>query len=711
MTDECINVSEAAERAHLERVRTSIKLDLDKLGHSVDSQYSDVIELKHYLQENKTDMDHAEKASVRQSIEQMAMIGDHSAKRKRQLHKLYQNAYFGRIDFRPGAGQAVHPVYIGIHAFHDHDRNLHLVHDWRAPIASMFYDFELGEAFFDAPEGRVDGALILKRQYRIKQGTLEFMLETSLNIHDEILQQELSRASDDKMKNIVATIQRDQNAIIRNAHTHALVIQGAAGSGKTSIALHRIAFLLYKFKDNISAKDILIISPNNVFAHYISKVLPELGEEMIQATTMEALGDYLLDYKVPFQSFYEQVATLLEARDDGYSDRILFKAMPDFLDRLEDYARHVRNSNLRAADLEAGGHSLPAAWIAERFHRCGAMPYARQINQVTEAIVSRMQLEYGLEITGKARAGVRTQLKKMFTCMDLLKLYRTFYDWLDRPDMFQTGPDKRYEYADVFPLIYLKMLLEGAQPHDRIKHLVIDEMQDYTSVQYQVIARLFRCRKTILGDQNQAVNPFSASSAETIRERMPYAECIHMNKSYRSTLQITQLAQQINRNERLIPIARHGDEPDLIFCADTEEEFDIIRQRVQAFLDADHNSLGVICKTQKQARTLFDRLRDLDDRIHLLHAGSTTFNGGVSVATAHLTKGLEFDQVIVPFCNAANYRSLMDRHMLYVACTRAMHKLSLTHTGNCSPFLRAVGAGKPARHPPARPAAHKLCPA
>src|SRR5688500_7367869 len=186
----------------------------------------------------------------------------------------------------------------------------------------MFYDFELGPASYETPSGRITGVISLKRQYRIRDGRMEFMIENDVNIHDEVLQKELSKTADDRMKTIVATIQRDQNAVIRNESSPVLIIQGVAGSGKTSIALHRIAFLLYRFRESMTAKDILIISPNKVFADYISNVLPELGEEHIPEMEMDELAQDLLENKFHFQTFFQQVSFLLETHDNGYVERI-----------------------------------------------------------------------------------------------------------------------------------------------------------------------------------------------------------------------------------------------------------------------------------------------------------------------------------------------------------------------------------------------------
>lgn len=691
MTDLITNATEAEEREHLVRVRQSIQQELHSVSEKVQKQYDEMIQTKMYLQQSKADMDHVEKVSVRQSIDQMSRLGEHGVGRQTRIARLVESPYFGRIDFCPQTGKTPHEMYIGVHSFHDNERDVHLVHDWRAPISSMFYDFETGPAWFDSPDGRVEGEVSLKRQYRIEAGELVFMLETSLNIQDGVLQEELSRSSSEKMKNIVATIQRDQNAIIRNDHAEALILQGAAGSGKTSIALHRIAYLLYKFKDSLDASEILIISPNKVFAHYISQVLPELGEEMIKETTMEILADHLLAYRVKFETFAEQVAKLLEDKDQAFAERIRYKSSMDFLSQLDEYARYIKTHNLQvrevSVDLTLSTYTVPADYLEHRFSRNGNLSFTARMTDGVNAVVDYMMSRHQKELTGQHRSAVRAQIKSMFTCTNLKSFYKQFYTWAGVPEMFKMGKGSRYEYADVFPYIYLGMLLEGFKAHRQIKHLVIDEMQDYSPVHYQVIARLFPCTKTILGDYHQSVNPLSASPAETIRDLLPESECMYMHKSYRSTVEITLFAQRIQPNPDLEPIERHGEAPEILQGSSSEDEIRIITGLLQDFLKSDHRSLGLICKTQAQADALYEQIKSLGERVHLLDADSTTFSDGIILATAHLAKGLEFDRVVVPFVSAKNYRNTIDRHMLYVACTRAMHRLSLTHTGPRSAFL------------------------
>ncbi len=688
MTDSCFNRTEAEERRYLTSIQGRIAAEHEALGKRVHARRTEMVDLQVYLQENKADLDHVEKASARQSIELMASIVEHGVLQRMRLSKLLQSPYFGRIDVAAEHDE-VRPTYIGIHSFSEPDAEATLIHDWRAPVSSMFYEFELGDAHYDAPEGRTECSLVRKRQYRIEHRELKFMLETSLNIQDDILQEELSRASDEKMRNIVATIQRDQNAVIRNDRSHTLIIQGAAGSGKTSIALHRIAFLLYKYKDSIRSDQVLIVSPNKVFAHYISQVLPELGEEMIQETTMEALASDLLDDKVKFQTFAEQVAHLLDGGDEPYGERIRFKATVGFLNKLDEYGRLVRSSRIKATDVKVGLLTVEAAWIEAQFRRYAGRASAEQLSGAVNAVVDRMRIRHCKEVMGKDRTQLRAELKRMMTTTTFKAAYKEFFTWLGEPQMFKQLRGK-YEYADVFPLIYLKMLMEGTAPMNHIEHVVIDEMQDYTPVQYEVLANVYPCKKTILGDHNQSVSPLSASSAEAIHDVLPQSECIHMHRSYRSTLQIAELVQSIHHNPNLIPIERHGEKPTVVACRNGAGEVRHIRSEVEAFPASGYHSLGILCKTQNQADGLHKKLRDGCDDLHLLNARSTHFSRGVVIATAYLAKGLEFDQVIVPFCSDAEYNTVIDRHMLYVACTRAMHKLSLTHTEQPSRFLAAA---------------------
>jgi len=681
-----INSTEEEEREYLEVVKEKLELAIRRVDDTVKEFSADLRQNKEYIFEHQSGMDEADMVAAGQSINRMAFTGESAVARRRKLIKLRGSPYFGRIDFLTDDSRQTNPVYIGIHSFADETMRANLIYDWRAPISSMFYDFELGQAWYETPSGRISGEIVLKRQYRIREGTMEFMIENAVNIHDDILQKELSKSSDDKMKNIVATIQRDQNAVIRNETSPVMIIQGVAGSGKTSIALHRIAFLLYRFRETISAKDILIISPNKVFADYISNVLPELGEEQIPEMVMEELATDLLEGKMPFETFFQQVALLLEKNDPAYIERIQVKSSFEFLAKLNQYVIHLENNYFEPTEIKVGRVIVPFPFILERFKAYHRIPLLKRIPEVVRDIQHHVRTIVQRKLTGQEKGQIWQALPGMFKVNNVFDLYKDFYKWIGKEHLFRmTG--NVLEYSDVFPLIYCKMRLEGIQAYDHVRHLLVDEMQDYTPVQYAVLSRLFKCKKTILGDVTQTVNPYSASSADGIHRVFPQADTVRLLRSYRSTWEITAFAQRISPNKEIIAMERHGVPPEVKEFTNNEAEIAEIRRLIREFKISEHQSMGIICKTQSQAEFVFAELRATD--VHLLTADSTSFRNGIIVTTVHLAKGLEFDVVIVPFTSSRNYNTNVDRGLLYIACTRAMHELTLTYSIERTVFVTA----------------------
>jgi DNA helicase II / ATP-dependent DNA helicase PcrA len=682
-----INKSEAEERVYLEQVKAKLSDALGNIDKKVSGYKKDLQEQKTYLYENKAGMDHAEKVSIHQSVHAAALTGEAALDRKKRLQKLIQSPWFGRLDISENGIDNRVPVYIGVHAYFDEIQKTNLIHDWRAPISTLFYDFENGPAQYQTPGGMVEANILLKRQYRIRKGKMEYMLESSLNIHDEVLQKELSKSSDDKMNHIVATIQRSQNAIIRNESSRELIIQGVAGSGKTSIALHRIAFLLYRFRNEISSPDILILSPNKVFADYISNVLPELGEEKIPEMGMEELAAGLLEGKYRFQSFFQQVATLLEEKDEAFKERIRFKSSARFINKLNEYLSFVENNYFKGEDIIIKRYPVPASYISDKFSSYHRLPLFSRFNQIAEDIERDLFFYNQYEISGPERNDIRKRVAGMFRFTNLKALYKDFFDWLEAPEMLKMAPKSSYEYADVFPLIYLKIKVEGLKVYSKVKHLLVDEMQDYSPVQYAVLSRIFHCKKTILGDVSQSVNSFSSSAADDILKVFPGAQLMKLNKSYRSTYEIASFAKIIIPNDELEVMERHGKEPAFNSCKCESEEQNFIKSRISAFKDSGYHSLGIICKTQKQAAHLYNELEESFPESVLLTEESAAFSGGLIICSVHMSKGLEFDHVIVPGADARNYHEENDRYLLYIACTRAMHELHLSYVKQKSPFL------------------------
>lgn len=674
------NQTEKQEKEYLKQIISFLKKVIGNTDASVKDHVDTLAEYKDYIWSNK-DIDPHEIRSMRESILNHFAMGESVINKHKRLTKILAIPYFGRIDFlEKKENSKVMPIYIGIHTFYDPESRATLIHDWRAPVSSMFYDHELGEAGYRSPSGEIKGVISLKRQYRIRGGKMEFMIESALTVHDDILQKELSSNADDKMKNIVATIQREQNQIIRNEDIRTLIIQGVAGSGKTSIALHRIAYLLYTFRDSISSKDILIISPNKVFSDYISNVLPELGEETVPETSMEQILSGVLEHKYKYQTYFGLVNELLEKPSSSLIDRIAYKASFGFISELDKFILHIENTYFKAADVKLTKYiTIPAPFIEEQYLRFNRYPIRRRFDAMADYMLDMLKIQYAFTVTTAGRNLLKKEIRLMFAGNNDIQVYKDFFKWTNNPGMFKMRKGHTLEYSDLAPLAYLHLALEGNgnQPF-RVKHLLIDEMQDYSPIQYKVIQKLFPCRKTVLGDAGQSVNPYGSSTAETIQKSLTASEIMKLCKSYRSTFEITDFAQKIHPNAELEPVARHGEKPQILQFGSAVEELSGIMGLISTYRKSGYKSLGIICKTEQQARKMADMLKSYANDISFLSSQSSAFVQGIVITSAHMAKGLEFDEVIIPQTDERNYRSEIDKSMLYVAVTRAMHRLTLT---------------------------------
>lgn len=685
------NKTEKLEREYLQHIINVITETINNADVSVKDHVNTLKEYKDYLWSNK-DIDPHEIRSMRESILNHFALGESVIDKRKRLGKIVDIPYFGRIDFKEDReGSQTVPAYIGVHTFYDSNSKTNLIYDWRAPISSMFYDHETGKASYSSPAGEVGGDISLKRQYRIRKGKMEYMIESSLTVHDDVLQKELSSNADDKMKNIVATIQREQNRIIRNEDAQVLIIQGVAGSGKTSIALHRIAYLLYTHKESISSKDILIISPNKVFADYISNVLPELGEEHVPETSMEEILSEVLHKKYKYQSFFDQVTELLGKPTREFIERIQYKASFELITQLDLFILYVENNYFKATDAKLTKYiTIPAEFIEEQFRRFNRYPMRQRFEAMTDYILEITRFKYSFTASTAQKNLLKKEIRMMFAGNNDIEIYKEFFEWIGKAEMFKMRKNRTLEYADLAPLAYLCMRLEGNVARSGVKHLLIDEMQDYSAIQYKVIQKLYPCRKTVLGDASQSVNPYGSSTADMIQKAFVTGEVMKLCKSYRSTYEITDFAQKIRINDELEPVARHGEKPQILKYRNTEKEVSGIADLILNFKKSGYKSLGIICKTESQAKEITEKLKAYTDDFHFLSNQSAAFVNGIIVTSAHVAKGLEFDEVIIPQADDKNYRSIIDRSMLYVAITRAMHRLTLTYCDALTGFIRVI---------------------
>ncbi len=668
------------EIAHLDEINDKLEEALREADASVERIDKEYMDFKLYMVQNLGDVDPHEMLQNELALKRIDHSGALTVSMREKIAKLIDSPYFARIDFIPQEDQEISAFYIGRFGFSF--KNDMLIFDWRAPIASMFYDSDIGPSGYDAPDGRIKGQLTRKRQFKIKNRKMQYTFESSINIHDDILQRELSHTSDEKMKSIISTIQKEQNQIIRNDCAKTLIIQGVAGSGKTSIALHRIAFLLYRFKDRISAKNVTILSPNKVFGDYISNVLPELGEEPIYEWGFTDIAEIQLKGIIDFEADKDP----METEDRQWMERVRFKSTIEFLKLIDRYIQLMQNQVFEAKNYTYGLFSANADWIQTRFNAYSKYPVKQRLKRIAEDIYEQFEMD---NIRQYDLPKVRTILKSlngMLRIKSSIALYKDLYKQMGIASLLVMPNKKTLEWADVSPFLYLHAAFEGLKEIKSISHLVIDEMQDYTPVQYAVLNLLFNCPKTILGDFGQMINPNHMQTLGDMIKLYVDAELVMLNKSYRSTYEIIHFAKKIRNVCPLEAIKRHGEEPMLIQCQDSQDEVQYLKERMNAFLASENVTLGIIMKTNQLAKALSDVLSKSYD-VRLLTPESTNFLNGISITSVQMSKGLEFDEVIIPSTSDITYVSEYDRSLLFIACTRAMHRLTLTYTGQLTKLI------------------------
>ncbi|MDL2205580.1 ATP-binding domain-containing protein [Eubacteriales bacterium OttesenSCG-928-N13] len=661
------------EIAHLKWIEQRIADALGEAENSVRQLEQEYRITKQYMVQHRSEIDPHEMLQHEQMLIRIDRSGAFAIANRDRVIKLMDSPYFARIDFAEGQDGTPCPYYIGRFAFSD-AQQLQII-DWRAPIAGLFYDFEVGCAHYLAPHGRIDGDLTRKRQFKIRQGIMEYALETSGSMQDDVLQRELALNSDDRMKSIISTIQKEQNAIIRSDISQTMVIQGVAGSGKTSIALHRIAFLLYRFKQRLTAEHVAILSPSRIFGDYISGVLPELGEQPILSLGLADIAKAQLDGVIDF----DQEPSPSKAQHAAQATRARTKATPAFLQAMDDFVQDLANIAFEAREYRYEAHHVSAQWISARLNQYKNTPFMQRLSMIADDIHDRFESENYLSDRLPPPRTILKALKSMRKIKSTLVLYRTFIKQLDSPKLFIMAGSGRIEWSDVYPFIYLHAAFFGLQNVGRVRHLVIDEMQDYTPIQLAVIHRIYPCQKTILGDFGQSIHPIHCHTLEDLMRVYPDARLVTLTKSYRSTCEIIRFARQFCPEIEIDVIDRHGPEPEVIQCQSKQEQLAILHQAIDRVRSGIHASLGILLKTDEQVQALWDQITDRTG-IQRITEDTDTFEGPIHIASIRMAKGLEFDEVVIMDADAPGDGSDQDRRLLYVACTRAMHRLTLLRT-------------------------------
>lgn len=661
----------------LKEITDCLQQKIKELDEELSAGQQEIKNMHEYYWENYTEMDEYgyENYDNQQALLHQVHANEEKLSKRKRLTKMLESPFFGRVDFRYDGEEESETFYIGIGNFAPRAGMRPLIYDWRAPVSGLFYDYDRGPAAYDAPGGRMEGEITSKWQYKIKNGHMIYSFESDTKIDDEILKQELGSGGDVQLKNIVRTIQKEQNAIIRNTEDRILAIQGAAGSGKTSVALHRIAYLLYHDRENLKAANILILSPNNAFSDYISHILPELGEEHIQEMSFDLFAyKELKEVANDCEDRYDYLEKKMKFQDSEWEIRFKEKQSASFIGQMEGFLAMLEEDlvNIRSFTFK-GFHKTEEEIIHLFYYKFQTVPLLARMDAVMEYLIDEYETLRGKNISEEDMEALRETFQKMYVTTDLYEIYGWLLKDCGYPELSNAEYERRkLEYEDVFPMLYLKYRLKGSRKHKNIKHLVIDEMQDYSYLQYSILSMLFHCRMTILGDRAQTMD----SECQDVTKFLPKIfgrkiRKIVMNKSYRNTLEIAEYAERIRGGEDLELFQRHGKEVEEFHGLSMEEMLENIEKQVKS-ANAQYETAAVITMNESDAYDIYRLLKNCQLPVSYMDRDTSVFKKEMTVTTFYLAKGLEFDQVFAVLGRETNP---LYKQAKYISATRALHEL------------------------------------
>lgn len=717
------------EKDYLKAVLYILDKEIQKANTKIDDYSKDIKrDLKYtWDPDNQADIEYW--AMNMMNVEVQSIVAINSTSKVRSYLRMIKSAYFARIDFESD-GETL-PIYIGIATLDDGTD--FYVYDWRSPIASMFYDYEMGEASYTTPDGNViKGKITLKRQYKIEGENIVQIFDTDMQVIDDVLKQMLSSKASDKMKNIVNTIQKEQNRVIRKNDVDILAVQGPAGSGKTSVAMHKIAYLLYAERAKINNSNILIISPNDIFSNYISNVLPEIGEDNVYQTTYMDFIKSHIDFKIKgtmndlYETYYSENYSQ-KPHSLGFNS-IMLKFGATYINLIENFINLKRNEILGIDDITSDGKVVIEKEylekLANELETSGISLYAQG-----KKLVEKIGLHVSIKLGAKNNGAIQKIKKALTANLDKIKVKTIFVDLYSDENRFinmiediynTTGTSQTNRlsikelhdifvytqsllmkntipFEDVSGYLYMKDRIHGSANQTQIKYLVVDEAQDYTIMQYKVLANLFRNAKvTILGDLNQNITPFAnyqnydtivnvlKENRQGVRTDMNY-----LTKTYRSTYEINMFAKHIIGDTNMYnQIDRHGDEVSIIKDLPDENRSKVFTDALE--LKKYYNTIAIITKTQAEANRLKAMLEGnkKSNNFKVVTGKDKVFSSDkIMIIPSYLAKGLEFDVALVYNANNNNYPA-EHKKLLYVVCTRAMHKLNIYYKDELTKLIK-----------------------
>ena len=646
----------------------------------------EIEDMHEYYWENYTEMDQYgyEDYDNQQALFRQMNANEEQFRLRRRFKKMQDSPFFGRVDFRYDGDEEAETFYIGIGNLSESAGSLPLVYDWRAPVSGLFYDYDKGPASYEAPSGIFEGEVTSKWQYKIRKGKMLYEFESDVKIDDEILGAELGSNGEVQLKNIVRTIQKEQNEIIRNTKDKIMVIQGAAGSGKTSVALHRIAYLLYHDRENLKSSNVLILSPNGVFADYISHILPELGEENIREMSFDLFAyRELKDIVGDCEDRYDQIEhTVLNPK---IQDICREKQSPEFVSKLDGFVLRLEDELMNFRDVEYRGYTLSEKEIIDLFYfKFLDVPLLSRMHSVAEYFIDQVETLRDRDLSDEEREEVMECFRSMYETRDCYVLYSRFLEKEGyRPLPHCQIEKRRLRYEDVYPVLYLKYTLYQCRNHHGIKHVVVDEMQDYSWIQYLLIRKMFPCRMTILGDKAQTME----DETQDVLKFLPKIfgkdiRKIVMNRSYRNTMEVAQYANHLTGIEDMELFERHGEPVDERTFSSTEEALETVLEKWLNRRE-EFETEALIFLTEREAEHAFlyieKRLKEIapeaENQLCYMNRDSQSFKKGLTVTTFYLAKGLEFDQVFGIF--EEDRESGLQCQAKYITATRALHELHM----------------------------------
>ncbi len=676
-----------------------IEKRLGEIDENIQAVRQDINSMNEYYWDNYTEMDQYgyEDYDNQQVLKMQVNANQENWKMRRRLKRMLDAPFFGSVEFVYDGENEPEDFYIGIGNFARERGALPLIYDWRAPVSSLFYDYDKGEASYEAPGGRMDGEILSKWQYKIRGGKMIYEFESDVKIDDDILKQELGANSDTKLKNIVRTIQKEQNAIIRNTKDKILAIQGVAGSGKTSVALHRIAYLLYHDREHLNSSNILILSPGGVFADYISHILPELGEENIQEMSFDLFAYHELRRNTGNQENviygnavnqenvikmiaadcedkYHQIEREIAGVDDADQKRYEWKQSVEYVQAIEGFLIELEDRLVDFEDVEFKGIRKSAGEIMEFFYeKYTGTPLLDRMGAVMEYFIDEVETLRGRSLNDEEQEIIYRKFMNMYVTRDICQIYNWFLEDYGFPALPDMPSERRVlEYEDVYPILYLKYSLTAAGQRKNIRHLVIDEMQDYTYLQYVLLAKMFSCNMTILGDKAQTIG----GKQQDVLTFLPKifgkkVKRIVMNKSYRNTSEIAEYAKTTGGSKDIQYVARHGKAVERQTIKTLEKTCKEISGKLKLG-EEEYETAAILTMTEKEAEHIYEIMHKLGAEAHYINRDSAQFKKGLTVTTYYLAKGLEFDQV---FIVGGDRNNKMYQGYQYICATRALHEL------------------------------------